>query len=676
MKLKFVIPGLALSASILGAMAAHSADAETLVPRHLLFRDPAAGGAALSPDGKWIAFTAPHNGVTNIWVAPIDRPQQRRPVTDARSQPIFRFQWAPDSRQILLRQDEAGGARLYGVDIMSGKVLDYFALDGAHAQILAISPGVPDAILVTLSQRDPTHPDVYRLELRTGALKLVWKNEAEYTSFIADPDLNLRLARKDLPGGGFTTDVIRTDGSTSHLFDVGAEDGHATAVLSAPSSEQFVYVTYSRGRDTAALVRIDLTTAQKVVVGAAPNADIDVTLMDARTGMIHAYRVEHQRPHWVAIDDAYRHDVSYLDRMLNGSWRVSSQSADARLWTVIDERPTVPPSVYLYDRRAQRLTKLLSSYPGLEGQPLQPMHPVVIPARDGLDLVSYLTLPRSVDANGDGRAETPVPMVLLVHGGPWLRDHYGFNPSHQWLASRGYAVLSVNFRGSVGFGKRFMNAADLQWGRAMQTDLLDAADWAIAQKIAKPNQIAIMGASYGGYAALMGLADTPDRFACGIDAVGPLNLETPLNTSRARGSPGMSRRIGDLTTDAGRHALAAVSPLSHAHRIRKPLLIEQGANDPGVKRSEVDQLVATMNRNHVPVIHLLYPDEGHGLFRPQNVLSFHAISEAFLSRCLGGDLERFGSDFTGSTVQIPQGIDLIDSLAGALDGSLARPPGR
>lgn len=306
----------------------------------------------------------------------------------------------------------------------------------------------------------------------------------------------------------------------------------------------------------------------------------------------------------------------------------------------------------------------------LAGLPLQPMHDVVIPARDGLELVSYYTLPRAADPDGDGRATQASPMVLLVHGGPWARDTYGLNGTHQWLANRGYAVLSVNFRGSTGFGKAFTNAGDLQWGRAMHDDLIDAVEWAVAQGITESDKVAIMGGSYGGYATLAGLTMTPDVFACGVDIVGPSNLVTLLESIPPYWAPMkamFASRVGDLDTEEGRALLIERSPLTHVENIQRPLLIGQGANDPRVKQAESDQIVTAMQEREIPVTYVLYPDEGHGFARPQNRLSFNAVTEAFLGECLGGRVQPVGSDFDGATLQIEAGLDELPAIKEALD---------
>ncbi|MGV3621470.1 MAG: alpha/beta hydrolase family protein, partial [Archangium sp.] len=285
--------------------------------------------------------------------------------------------------------------------------------------------------------------------------------------------------------------------------------------------------------------------------------------------------------------------------------------------------------------------------PKLEGLPLAEMKPVNITARDGLVLPSYLTLPV-------GKAPKNLPMVLLVHGGPWGRDMWGYNPSVQWLANRGYAVLQVNFRASTGFGKKFLNAGNRQWGLAMHDDLIDAVNWAVKEGFADPKQVAIMGGSYGGYATLAGLAFTPDQFKCGVDIVGPSNLFTLMSTIPpywAAFKAQMIKRMGDPDNAADKELLTKASPLFSANKIKVPLLIGQGANDPRVKVAESEQIVSAMEKNGLPVTYVVYPDEGHGFARPENRIDFYARSEEFLSKCLGGRAEPL-QKIEGSTAQV------------------------
>jgi dipeptidyl aminopeptidase/acylaminoacyl peptidase len=381
---------------------------------------------------------------------------------------------------------------------------------------------------------------------------------------------------------------------------------------------------------------------------------------------VQAVATYYERKHWKVLDPAVAKDFEYLRTLADGDVEVVSRTLDDRNWIVAYLVDDGPLRYYRYDRDAGKAEFLFTNRKALEGLPLAKMHPVVIKSRDGLNLVTYYTLPLGSDRDGDGRPDKPLPMVLDVHGGPWGRDTWGYNPNHQWLANRGYAVLSVNFRASTGFGKDFINAGNLQWAGTMHNDLIDAVDWAIQEGIAEPARVAIMGGSYGGYATLVGLTFTPEKFACGVDIVGPSNLVTLLNTIPPYWAPALElfiKRVGDHRTEEGRAKLTERSPLTYVDRIQRPLLIGQGANDPRVKQAEADQIVEAMQQKHIPVTYVLYPDEGHGFARPENRMSFNAVAEAFLAEHLGGRYEPVGDDFHGASLTVPVGADQIPGLA-------------
>jgi len=327
-----------------------------------------------------------------------------------------------------------------------------------------------------------------------------------------------------------------------------------------------------------------------------------------------------------------------------------------------------PVRYYHYNRDTQKAKFLFSVRRELERAPLVAMHPVVVRSRDGLELVSYLSLPKGADPDGNGRPKQPLPLVLWIHGGPWARDGWGLNPVHQWLANRGYAALSVNYRGSTGFGKAFINAANREWGRKMHEDVLDAVAWAVREGVADPKRIAITGGSYGGYETLVSMTMSPEVFACGVDLVGISNLVTWMQNVPEYWIPIMpllKDRVGDVATDEGRAFLMERSPISYADKIVRPLLIGQGANDPRVPQQESDQLVKAMQDHQIPATYVLYSDEGHGFARPENSISFWAVMEAFLAQHLGGRYEPIGKDFEGSTIQVAAGAEGVPGLAEA-----------
>jgi len=640
-----------------------------LIPRKVIFGNPDRTAPMISPDGSQIAFTAAVDGVMNIWVGPSDKFEAAKPVTQEKQRPIQKFWWARNGTHLLYSQDQRGDENyhIYAVDLRTATTKDLTPYKGVRAELIEISYKRPDEILVGLNNRDPRWHDAWIINVVTGAAKLVQKNDGFAMQF-ADADLNVRIVAKPKPGGG--QDYLHREGNRwKPLFTVPGDDSLTTEPLSFAPGGNAIYLIDSRGHDKSALTRFDLQTMKSTIIGESDQADVKEAIQDPVTWEVQAYASEYDRMNWKAVKPALKADIEYLDKQVTGYWAVLSQSKDASLWTVWIDNTGEPIKFGLYDRKKRSLKVLFGARPNLEGTPLPKMHPRIIKSRDGLSLVSYLTLPPQSDPDGDGVPDKPVPMVLNVHGGPWWRDSFAYSPPAAWLANRGYAVLSVNFRGSTGFGKSFVNAGDKEWAGKMHDDLIDAVDWAIAERIAKKDKVAIMGGSYGGYATLVGLTFTPEKFACGVDIVGPSNLKTMLTNTPAYWASFLDqfkRRVGDPSTAEGRKLLKDRSPLYRAAKIRRPLLIGQGANDPRVKQAEADQIVAVMNRKRLPVTYALYADEGHGFARPENRLSFNAISEAFLGQCLGGRIEPIGDDFEGSSVAVPAGKEHIKGLKEAL----------
>ena len=652
---------------------ATAAEPPELIERDKLFGNPARSSAQLSPDGQRIAYLAPRDGVMNVWVAPLDDLDAAQPVTEEQVRPIRGYSWSPDGTQILYVQDKGGDENflLYGVDLEGGETRNYTPFEGVRVTLVGASNQIKDEILIGLNDRDPRWHDVHRLNLETGEITLVRQNDG-YAGFVADDNLELRLAAKPTPDGGLLIERIGADGETSPLTTIPAEDSLTSNVVGIPQGADFAYMLDSRGRNLGALVKLDLESGETEVIATGNKADIGGVMTHPVTGEVQAYAENYLTNRWYPIGDAIEDDIAFLDQEAGGEWSVTSRTDDDRFWSVVVDRVTEPAAYWLYDREAKSLAKLFTIRPELEGETLAPMFPVEITSRDGLTLVSYLSLPPHLDPDGDGVPLEPVPLVLNVHGGPWARDSFGYRGDHQWLANRGYAVLSVNFRGSTGFGKDFVNAGDLQWGRKMHDDLIDAVDWAIEQGITTRDQVAIYGGSYGGYAVLWGMTNTPERFACGVDIVGPSNLKTLLDSIPpywASFFEQFARRVGDPRTEEGQALLAERSPLTYVENIREPLLIAQGANDPRVKQAESDQIVAAMTEREIPVTYVLYPDEGHGFAVPQNRLSFFAVSEAFLADCLGGRYEPVGDDLEGSSIQVPAGAGFVPGLEEALQSA-------
>lgn len=662
---------LVLAAStVLAAQPLLAADINSvpLIERAKLFGNPVKANGQISPDGKWLSWIAPREGVLNVWIAPIDNPDAAKPMTNDRERPVREYFWSPDSSEILYVQDKGGDENflLYGVDVTTGKQTTLTPFKKTAAEIVGISNRHKDRILVGLNNRDPRWHDVYSLNLKTGKLSLVQKNNG-YSSFLADNDLKLRIASKARDDGG--TDFFRiTNGvvEPKPFATVALEDSLTTAPAGFTADNKTLYWIDSRGRNTAAIVAQDVASGEKTVVAENAKADIGGTLVNPKTLKIEAYLAEYLKPEWTALDPQIGQALKWLEYNLHASPVVQARTDKDDKWIVSVDPVVEPASVYLFDRTNAKLTKLYTGRPELVEAPLVPMWPVEIKSRDGLTLPSYLTLPANADANKDGKADQPVPMVLFVHGGPWSRDSYGYDPYAQWLANRGYAVLQVNYRASTGFGKDFVTAGNLQWGKKMHDDLIDSVDWAIKSGVTTPDKVAIMGGSYGGYATLAGVTMTPDKFTCGVDIVGPSNLFTLLQTIPPYWEAikqQFYQRMGNPTTEEGRALLKAASPLTYVGQIKRPLLIGQGANDPRVNERESNQIVDAMKAKNIPVTYVLFPDEGHGFARPSNNIAFNAVSENFLASCLGGRAEPIGDAVKDSSAKIVEGAKYVKGLA-------------
>jgi dipeptidyl aminopeptidase/acylaminoacyl peptidase len=647
-----------------------------LISRDLLFGNPDRITTRISPDGSSISFLAPKDGVLNIWIGPANAPEKAKPVTNDTYRGIRSYLWSYTSRHILYVQDANGDEnwRIYSVNLSSGKILDLTPFKGVRAELRAVSINHPHEAIIAMNKRDPQYFDLYRLNYETGNMTLILENK-EFSNFVIDNDFQIRMASRMTEDGGMQmflpVNITSAENASWEPFiKIEMEDTLTTGFSGFNKSNAASYLIDSRGRNTAALYVYDMATKKSTLLAEDPKSDLYGIMIHPTEKTLQAAAFYYDRVAWKVLDPAIVQDIDFLKRAEDGDMSVVSRSLDDRIWVVVFTRDNGPARYYRYNRTDKNVTFLFTDREKLEGLALAKMIPAVIKSRDGLDLVCYYSLPPNSDEDGDGIPEKPLPMVLYVHGGPWGRDYWGFDSIHQWLANRGYAVLSVNFRGSTGLGKSFINAGNLQWGGKMHDDLLDAVNWSVQQKIADPEKIAIMGGSYGGYAALAGLTLTPQTFACAVDIVGPSNLITLLETIPPYWKPEIeqfTKRVGDFRTEPGRKLLVERSPLSYVQRIERPLLIGQGANDPRVKQNESDQIVKAMQAKGLPVTYVLYADEGHGFARPENRLSFYAIAEAFLAAHLGGSFQPIGQDFAGANLTVPAGAGEVPGLPEALE---------
>ncbi|MCH8309611.1 MAG: S9 family peptidase, partial [Chloroflexi bacterium] len=456
-----------------------AADQPQLIPRKTFFANPDKAGPSLSRDGARLGYLAPVNGVMNIWVAPVDDLASAKPVTSDTARGIRSYHWAYSNDHILYVQDRGGDENwhVYCVELSAKTERDLTPLDGVHAQILQLSPEYPEDVLIGINDRNPQVHDVYRYNITTGERELVEQNDIGAAEYITDQQLKVRLAVRMKQTGGNETLVRGADGEWRVLISVGPEDDISTTPLSMNKSGTHLYLFDSRGRDTSALAIMDIESGEEQVLAEDPKADPSGFVVHPLDATPQAVSFAYERVRWEVLDDAIQPDMDYLQSLEHGDLSVESRSLDDRRWIVSYEVDDGPFKFYLYDRESRSAKFLFTNRKSLDGQNLASMTPAVVAARDGLDLVCYYTLPTDHSKGSPPVPDRPIPTVLYVHGGPWARDSWGYDPVHQLLANRGYAVISVNYRGSVGFGKNFLNAGNLEWAAKMHDDLIDVVNW-------------------------------------------------------------------------------------------------------------------------------------------------------------------------------------------------------
>jgi dipeptidyl aminopeptidase/acylaminoacyl peptidase len=602
-----------------------------LIPREVLFGNPERASPGISPDGTRIAWLAPVDGVLNVWVGQIGA-DDAKPVTDDTDRGIRDYRWAHDDRHLLYVQDRGGDENwhLYAVDLEGGGTRDLTPFDGVQAQLVATDKEFPDQALVGLNKDNPELHDVYQLDLATGKLDLVASNPG-FIGWLADADLRVRCGVAPTPDGGLIVMVRDSeDAEWRQALQVGPEDALGTSPVAFSRDGNHLIMVSSQDANAARLVRLDLADGDRRVIYADPRYDVESVVLHPDTREPELVTVVRDRAEIEAVDPALAEELARIRAVHPGDPAFLGRDHDDRTWLLAFTADDGPVSYYAWDRAEQRARFLFVHRPELERYQLAGMEPFSFTTRDGLEVHGYLSFPPGASRSG-------LPTVLNVHGGPWYRDTWGFNPEVQWFANRGYLCVQVNFRGSTGYGKAFLNAGDREWGVAMHADLVEAVNHVVERGWADPARVAIYGGSYGGYAALVGATFTPDLFRCAVDLVGPSNLKTLIESIPPYWKPMVAlfnTRVGNPETEVD--FLWSRSPLSRVDQIRIPVLIAQGANDPRVKQAESEQIVAAMRDKGIAYEYLLFPDEGHGFAKPENRLRFYAVAERFLATHLGG----------------------------------------
>jgi dipeptidyl aminopeptidase/acylaminoacyl peptidase len=613
-------------------------DAVPLVPREVLFGNPEKIQPRISPDGKRLAYIAPVDGVLNVWVGDVGAAEDGfKAVTKDTDRGIRAFFWGQDNARILYVQDVGGDEnwRLYDVELASGTTRDLTPFENVQAQLIAEEKKFPTELLVGLNKDNPQLHDVYHLDTDTGELEMVLQNPG-IVGFVADAEMRVRAGLQPRPDGGMNL-VGRPLGATVEewqmLIDVDSDDALSTAPIGFTADGKSLYLLSSVDANASRLLRVDVDDLKTVVLAEDPQYDISGVMSNPDTKEIQMVSFTKARTENVVIDPQVADDIAGIEQIQPGDFTFLGRDHADRTWLVAFTVDDGPVAYYAWDRETRQATFLFHHQPALSQYTLASMEPFSFTARDGLEIHGYLTFPPGVDRRD-------LPAVLMVHGGPWARDNWGFNAEAQWLANRGYVSVQVNFRGSTGYGKSFVNAGNRQWAAAMHDDLIDAVDHVVGKGWVDRKRVAISGGSFGGYAALVGATFTPDVFCCAVDVVGPSNLKTLIESIPPYWAPIVAQfheRVGNPETEAD--FLWERSPLSKVDQIRIPILVAQGANDPRVKQAESEQIVNAMREKGIDHVYLLFGDEGHGFAKPGNRMKFFQTAEQFLAKHLGGRFE-------------------------------------
>ena len=606
-----------------------------MIPIEHFYDDPERAAARVSPDGRRLAWIAPADGPLNVWVAPIEGGEPVQ-VTNDRDRGVRSYSWSRDGARILYLQDTGGDENYHlfaaELDRPDASDRDLTPFDGVKIGVVDVPREDPGHVLISTNRRDRGVFDVERLDLETGAIELVAENPGNVMGWLTDREGRLRAAYAQTPTGDHQVLVRDAEDQPFRvLADYANEDSGAPYAFSADGSQ--LYVGSARDSDLVRLVTLDVATGEERVIDADAEADLGAPIISDRTGQLVGAAYRRDRIVMHALDEAFARDWDRVRQIHPGDPMIGSTDDDETLWTVGFDDDRDPGATYLFDRRTGASRLLFRSRPWLDPTILAERKPVRITSRDGLTLPSYLTLPVGVDPVG-------LPTVLYVHGGPWARDSWGWEPTAQFLANRGYAVLQVNYRGSTGFGKSFTHAAEREFAGKMHDDLIDGVDWIVGQGIADPERVAIYGGSYGGYAALVGATFTPGVFAAAISVVGPSNLVTLVRSFPPYWRPLLAgtwfKFVGDPDDPDDLKDLEARSPINKVDQITAPLMVMQGANDPRVKQHESDQIVEALRARGVPVEYIVKADEGHGFVKPENRMDVYRALERFLATHLGG----------------------------------------
>jgi dipeptidyl aminopeptidase/acylaminoacyl peptidase len=633
-----------------------AADSDSpIIPRAAFLSETTKDSPAISPNGAMVSFIESSKSAAKLWIASSASPRNARPVATIEDGTLSDYIWSADSSTILYQVDgKDGHHRLRSIQIDSGRRNDLLDAQSGIS-FFGVSRAISNRVAIGFSRGASKWPDVYSVDINSGQQKLVLRNRAFYKILVDGylrPVIGLSIDAKK----GTLVSALRSNGDHRPLFTIPADPYQPSSVQQVDADGKVLYLLDARGRDTTALVAFDIGSGKSELLCEDPHTDIKRVFFDPVTGRPLMCLSEYGSYSWTALHDSVRGDIAYLNRHMRGYW--APEAAASSVWIVYSDGLNAPSRYFIYDRKAHELGDLYLTTPGLVGAPLAKTYTAQFPARDGMSLVAYLTLPKDSDPQGTGIPEHPLPLVLLVHGGPWGRAYQRLYIENQLFANRGYAVLAVQFRGSTGFGRKFLRSSYKEWGGTMQSDLLDSAEWAIRSGIAQPGKIAAFGRSYGGYAALMAVLKSPEVFACSVDISGPTDLASFVADADEGDRALWAEMIGNPQNPADLQMLHARSPLFATEELRRPLLMIQGGHDTIVRKAGSDLMASKLEKAGARFSYVVYPDEGHFFSSLQARDSTLALSENFLANCLGGRAESL-EDLSKDRLQIVYGKEFI-----------------
>lgn len=622
---------IALTCSFIFTLTLMQANMKNNIPISVLFESPQQAAVKISPDGLMLSYLKPDSqNKLQVWIAPINDISNAQQVTTDSKRSILNYFWHHDCQHILYLQDDNGNENwnIFKINILNKETSNLTSFEAVQVRLVHYDKLHPNTLIFSMNKENKEIHDLYALNLTSHKVTLLEKGSKNTTTWVLSNQSLQPLFQEISEEDGSKTLLKKEGNSWKPFIEWSFEDIHTSEVLHTTKDDQFLYILDSRNKNLNKLVKINIINNKAQVIAADEQYELDRTFLNLDTFEVEAISCNRQRSEWIICSNSIREDFKTLEKLHSGDFIITSRSKDNKLWTVCYNKDTEPATYYLYNQETKTGTFLFHARPKLQKYKLQSMKPVSFTSRDGLTIHGYLTKPEQ-------ETNASLPLVLLVHGGPWARDNWGYNPEVQWLANRGYACLQVNYRGSTGYGKSFVNAGNKEWGNKVINDLVDGVNWCVKHHNINPNRVAVLGASHGGYSALACATFTENVFTCAIDLFGRSNL-----MGRFTGIPPYWKRyinqfkkmFGDPETE--RELIESMSPLFYADQIKIPMFIIHGAKDARINQSESDNIVEALKKNNIPHQYLVFENEGHGFINQENRFTCYRQIEEFLQRHL------------------------------------------